>query len=119
MSGDRIENELGRLLEDATPGPWVVRAPRDPMAEVYGHRWGVWEQCDPEGDSLNGVVTEYGGPRRSDATLVAELRSHAPALLDVARAARALCDAPPDSISARVDLEEALDRLDAGGDDGE
>lgn len=136
---DRIEDELGRLLEEATPGPWRTRGIK-PEGDWWEEGcWLVVEQPDVEfglhplpvvGSCHLDLCAPI--PEEADAALIAELRNAAPALLDVVRAAREVAQGgpcwyvvehggppcPPDEPGCDAcALRSALARLDAGGDE--
>ena len=70
-------DELERLEKAATPGPWRVEKP------ARGRLYGIGRHMAPE-------VTPRCIDKGADAWLIAEARNALPALLRVARAARAL-----------------------------
>lgn len=72
-------DHLAELEAAATPRPWFWR-----LRSAFDSRPAeVWEGDEV---SANGVVTEFGGPRDADASLIAAARNALPALIEVARA---------------------------------
>lgn len=84
-----VTAELRKLLEEGTPGPWMVadRSVREHGAEVASIESGV-SVVRPLDDSL----IEPGDPK-ADAALIAAAVNALPMLLDVVEAARAFDDA--------------------------
>ncbi len=106
--------ELKRLCDAATPGPWSVGHPMHEDDELI-------TVLDPEGSSLFGdmcVGMEKNEADVDTARFIAASRNYMPMLLEIARCAwmalPAFCDEPGHDEHALVDaLQVALSDLDA------
>jgi hypothetical protein len=88
-------DELERLLEQATPGPWIGAGPSfgDPLPRYTTDMVTEWE--DDDGHSP--TICEFGyahhdEENEANAALIAALRNHAEELVRDARRYRWLCD---------------------------
>jgi hypothetical protein len=100
--------------EAATPGDhWFADLePEDQRCCAAFTSYEVWAAQDPDEESNNGVVTEFGC-KKVDAEFIAHARTDVPALVAELRAAREVVEAAPVAITLRTDeaFYGAMNRL--------